>query len=155
MPHIEGITWLTLSCFGLTIVSALVPWVNAEVILLSFVANASSRVSVAAFIVVATMGQMVGKCLLLWMSRRALKPRVGSTGRTAASLERLTTKLAGQPAKTYGLVLVSSVVGIPPFYLVTMAAGALRVNVGMFVACGGVGRLARFSAIGMAARLVS
>ncbi|MGE0451373.1 MAG: VTT domain-containing protein [Vicinamibacterales bacterium] len=145
-------SWLVLSCLGLTIVSALVPWINAEVILLSFVAQAPSPAAVIGFIVVATVGQMVGKCLLYWTSRRTLQHRFKS-GRVAASFERLRTDLAGHPRRAVGMVLLSSSVGLPPFYLVTIAAGTLRVNFRLFVAAGGVGRLVRFAAIGLAARL--
>lgn len=147
------VAWLALSCFGLTIVSALVPWVNAEVILLSFVAQAPSQAVVIAFIAIATLGQMLGKGVLFWTSRRTLAPRFRS-GRIAESFDRLSQKLAGRPVRALGFVLLSSVVGVPPFYLVTMAAGALRVHFGWYCAVGGVGRLIRFTLIGLATQLV-
>ena len=54
-------------------------------------------------------------------------------------------------AKTYHgattIVLTSSVVGIPPFYVTTMVAGALRMSFARWLIAGSIGRLVRFGAI--------
>lgn len=151
IPFIQN-NWLALSCLGLTIVSALVPWVNAEVILLGYVAQAPTQSAVIGFILIATVGQMLGKCVLYWTSRGTLQHSFKS-GRIAQSFERIRNSLAGHPSRAVGIVLLSSTVGLPPFYLVTMAAGTLRVNFQLFVAAGSVGRLIRFGAIGLATHL--
>jgi membrane protein YqaA with SNARE-associated domain len=45
------------------------------------------------------------------------------------------------------VVFVSSLVGFPPFYLVSVAAGALEMAFGPFLALGSVGRLLHFGVI--------
>lgn len=144
--------WQAISCLGLTIVSALVPWVNAEVILLGFIAHAPSQAAVVGFIVIATIGQMLGKCVLYWTSSKTLKHSFTS-GRAAASFARIRNNLAGHPNRASGVVLLSSAVGLPPFYLVTIAAGTLHMNFRLFCLAGTLGRLARFGVIGMATHL--
>jgi membrane protein YqaA with SNARE-associated domain len=70
-------------CFALTAVSAVVPWVNAEIVLLSFTATASSQAAMAVLVVVATAGQMTGKLALYAAGRqgsRAPSPRVARLG---------------------------------------------------------------------------
>jgi membrane protein DedA with SNARE-associated domain len=78
---IESLTTLRAfaGCFALTAVSAVVPWVNAEIVLLSFTATASSPAAMAVLVVVATAGQMTGKLVLFAAGRqgsRAPSPRV-------------------------------------------------------------------------------
>ena len=51
-------------CFALTLVSAVAPWVNAEIVLLSFTTTASSPAMMAALVIIATAGQMTGKMAL-------------------------------------------------------------------------------------------
>jgi membrane protein YqaA with SNARE-associated domain len=145
----QDIVWLLASCFGLTIVSALLPWVNAEIILFAFAAKATTKVALFAFVIVATTGQMVGKSVLFWSSRGTLGTGLRAT-RASEALDKLTAKLAGHEWRTHGFVFLSSVVGIPPFYLVTIAAGTLGVNFLLFCAFGSMGRLARFSAVALA-----
>ena len=45
------------------------------------------------------------------------------------------------------MVVLSSAVGIPPFFLMTLLAGATRMNLTTFLAAGTCGRLLRFSAL--------
>ena len=47
------------------------------------------------------------------------------------------------------LVLVSSAIGVPPFFLVTLAAGAVGVNFRRFVIAGTIGRLMRFGSLAL------
>ena len=139
------------SCFGLTILSAIVPWVNAEVILLSLAALVDSPLALVVLVIVATAGQMVGKCVVYWTGRRS--GRLHSP-RVADALERWRHRLAKHPSNAVTLVLVSSIVGIPPFYPVTLAAGALGVDFWRFLVAGTVGRLVRFGALAFVPHLV-
>jgi membrane protein YqaA with SNARE-associated domain len=131
-------------CFGLTTVSAVVPWVNAEVIVLSLPAIAPSRWALVGLLGVATAGQMAGKCVVYWASRKGLRaPSPALKARLDACRQRFERHAWGP-----GLcVLVSSITGLPPFYLTTMAAGALRVNFAVFLVAGTAGRLVRFGSL--------
>lgn len=132
-----------LSCFGLTVVSAIVPWVNAEIILLSFVALAHSPAQLALVVVIATAGQMAGKCVVFWAGRRG----EGWRGHGGELAQRWRQRLAAKPCRANILVFLSSAVGVPPFFLVTLAAGATGVNFRAFLVAGTVGRLVRFGAL--------
>ena len=110
-----------------------------------------SWLALVALVIVATAGQMVGKSVLYWTSRETTclpSPPI------ASALERWRRRLVTHPSNAVTLVLVSSIVGIPPFYLVTMAAGTLRVDFGRFFAAGTVGRLVRFGALALVPHLV-
>ena len=135
--------WLGLWCFGLTLVSAVVPWVNAEVIVLALPTVAKSPTSLLVFLLIATAGQMTGKCFVYLAGRRGsrVSPRFEST------VAKWRGKMEGHPSKSTALVLVSSITGIPPFYVVTLLAGALRMDFGRFLAAGTIGRLIRFGAV--------
>jgi membrane protein YqaA with SNARE-associated domain len=137
--------WTALGCFALTLLSALVPWVNAEVIVLSLPAVAASGTELVLLLLVATAGQMSGKCVLYWIARRG-GARL-SEGRVAAAIARWRVRIERRPSSPVALVLLSSAVGIPPFYVITLMAGALRVGFWPFLAAGTCGRLVRFGAL--------
>ena len=124
-------------CFALTMVSAVVPWVNAEVVLLSFTATASSPAAMAVLVVIATVGQMTGKLALYAAGRhgsRAPSPRIArllDTWRPHADR----------------LVLVSSAIGFPPFIMTSLLAGALGMDLARFVVAGTIGRLLHFGGL--------
>ncbi len=146
-----SMAWICLWCFGLTFVSAVIPWVNAEIIVLSLPAFASSRAGLLGLVLVAAAGQMTGKCVVYWVGReggRILKPRIESAA------ARWRDRLAARPRKAAILVLVSSITGIPPFYLMSLVAGALRMNFAVFLAAGTAGRLVRFGALVSLPKLV-
>ncbi len=133
-----------LSCFALSIVSALVPWVNGEVLLLSLAALVTSPFHLAALVLLASAGQMLGKCVLYWAGRGVIPLSEGRVGRAVTAWRGRFEKSS---SKQMGLVFVSSALGIPPFYVITILAGAFRVRFGRFIAVGTCGRLIRFGAL--------
>jgi membrane protein YqaA with SNARE-associated domain len=147
LTSLTGAAWLgtSLSCFGLTVVSAILPWVNAEVIVVSFAALAHSPAEVAWVVIVATSGQMLGKSVVFWTGRRGERWR----GRESAWSSRWRERLTARPRQTATLVLLSSTVGVPPFFLVTLAAGAYGMDFRRFLVAGTVGRLLRFGVIAL------
>lgn len=131
-------------CLGLTTVSAIVPWVNAEVIVLSLPAVARSTPALVALVGVATLGQMAGKSVVYWAARRGVRaPSASMQARLDGWRVRLEHRRFALPA----LVFVSSVVGMPPFYLITLLAGALGMNFPLYLAAGTAGRLVRFGTL--------
>ncbi|HKV98965.1 MAG TPA: VTT domain-containing protein [Vicinamibacterales bacterium] len=147
LASLSGTAWLgaSLSCFGLTVLSAIVPWVNAEVIVLAFVALAHSPAQAALVVIVATAGQMAGKCVVFWAGRRGERRYARASELAARWRDRLTAR----PWSAVLLVLVSSAIGVPPFFLVTLAAGAVGVNFRRFVIAGTIGRLMRFGSLAL------
>jgi len=140
----SGLPWLVLSYFGLAVASAVFPWVNAEVIVLSLPAVAPSRAALILLVLIATAGQMTGKCFLYWAGRKGNKVLPGRAGQI---LTKWRDRLEARPSKAVALVLISSVVGLPPFYLMTLLAGALRMNFLVYLTAGTAGRLVRFGVL--------
>ena len=131
-------------CFTLSIVSALVPWVNGEIILLSLTALAHSPWARLMLVLSASAGQMAGKCVLYWAGKGVIPLR---SGRMKETISTWKGRFEQSPSKLLSLVFVSSAVGIPPFYVITLLAGAFRVRFGPFFTVGAAGRLARFGAL--------
>jgi membrane protein YqaA with SNARE-associated domain len=131
-------------CLGLSFVSAVVPWVNAEVLVFGLSAIARSRSELVVWVCLATAGQMAGKCIVYYAGRRGTSR---PSGRTAALLDRWRTRASRRPWSPVALVAISSIVGIPPFYVMSAVAGALRMNIGTFLIAGTCGRLARFGMV--------
>jgi membrane protein YqaA with SNARE-associated domain len=140
----HGLAWISLGYFGLAVASAVFPWVNAEILVLSLPAVAPSRSALFVLLLVATAGQMTGKCVLYWAGRK------GNTvlrGRAGEALTKWRQRLEARPSRAVALVLVSSIVGLPPFYLMTLVAGALKMNFLTYLTAGTAGRLVRFGAL--------
>jgi membrane protein YqaA with SNARE-associated domain len=134
-------TGLFVSCFFLSMVSALVPWVNGELALLSLTVFARSHVHLAGLVFMASAGQMAGKCILYWAGRGAIPIK---SGRIAKALNSWRGQFERSSRKTMGLVFVSAVSGIPPFYVITILSGAFRLRFSRFMAIGACGRLVHF-----------
>lgn len=136
--------WPYLWCFALSIVSALVPWVNGEVILLSLAVLARSPGAKALLVLSASAGQMAGKCILYWVGKDVIPLK---SGRVRATIATWKGRFEQSPSKMLSLVFVSSAVGIPPFYVITVLAGVFRVRFGPFFTIGACGRLVRFGVL--------
>lgn len=120
------------------LVSSLVPFVNAELLLIGL--SLAAPAAAPLLVVVMAAGQMVGKSALFLtggrLTRSALEGRLarwrllGRSGR------------AGAP-----LIGTSALLGLPPFYLVSVAVPALGVRFRTFLVVGLAGRLLRFGAL--------
>jgi hypothetical protein len=131
------------------VVSSLVPFVYAEVLLLGL--TAAYPADAAWIVVLVATGQMAGK-VVLFLGGGRLTP--------AAAAARLARWCRGRGRAAGGpLVGVSALVGLPPFYLVSLAAPALGVRLRTFLAMGLAGRLLRFGILAalpaLAARLAT
>src|SRR5262245_21554827 len=137
--------------FAVGFVSKLVPTVNTKAYLLALVALAPSAAVVPAVLFV-TAGQMLAKALLYLAGSGALRCRflAARENRFAAAKQRLERMQRGAPAVLFS----SALTGIPPFYVVSVAASSLRVSLARFLLVGGSGRLLRFAAIVALPRLL-
>lgn len=134
---------------GLAFVSAVVPWVNAEVLMVGVAAIAGSNGELALLVLLVSAGQMAGKCIIYYAGRRGGQ---ASSGRMAALIDRWRARASRTPWSPIALVTVSSIVGIPPFYVTSAIAGALRMNVVAFLVAGTCGRVVRFGVIALGAQ---
>lgn len=140
-----------LLCLGWAFISAVLPWMNAEILVVTLPAMASSPGQLAALIVMTTVGQMAGKCIVYWVGRRGAAV---SSARILNAVERWRARIATSPGKAVALVAVSSLVGIPPFYAVSAVAGALKMKLDSFLLAGAVGRLVRFTVVALLSKTV-
>jgi len=122
-------------------VSGVVPLVNAELLVIGAAAAAPSG-TVLVLALTTAVGQMVTKTGLYGLARWAPK-RLPIKARTA--VDRASRKLEARSGTTGITVLASAVLGIPPFYGVSLACGVLRVRLGTFLVSGTVGRFVRFA----------
>jgi membrane protein YqaA with SNARE-associated domain len=143
--------WAALTCFGLTVLSAVIPWMHAEIVVLALPAVAPSPAALAALVMVATAGQMAGKCLVYWTGRRGFRR---CTPRMTAAVERWRNRIDRLRSGPTGLIFLSSALGIPPFFVITAVAGALQVSFPRFLLAGTAGRLLRFGAIVLVPQII-
>lgn len=139
-----------LSLLVIAFVSALVPVVNIEAYLGLRAALADVN-DVWLLGLVAAAGQMVGKVIWFyigasslqwgWIKRRVEKPKA------QARLATWQTRTEERPLLAGTLVFASAVTGLPPFAIVAVLAGQLRMNLALFFALGLAGRWLRFSAV--------
>jgi membrane protein YqaA with SNARE-associated domain len=125
-----------------SVISGLVPIVNGEVVAAgaALAASPDTRLPVLAACVA---GQMLAKICLYGLARYSperlpRRARHALAGAREVPLGRRSTAL---------MVLASAGIGLPPFYVVTLAAGALRLSPALFVIAGTCGTVARYAVI--------
>lgn len=98
--------------------------------------------------VIASAGQGVGKLAWFYAARGSL--RVGFLQRrlerpkVQASVEKWSRRVGDRTWVGALMVLVSALVGLPPFFAMAVIAGTLRVRVWVFVVFGFIGRTGFF-----------
>jgi len=130
--------------------SALLPVLNIEAYL-AVLAAVSEVGSVWTLSFAAAVGQMAGKLIWYqigasslswgWVRRKVEKPKA------QARLELWRTRTQERPVLSGVLVLVSAVTGLPPFAVLAVLAGQLRMNLSLFLTLGLVGRWLRFATV--------
>lgn len=143
--------WVAAGSFLIAIISAVVPWVNAELLMLSIVPLADTSPLLTLFVALVTAGQMTGKSIMYWVSRRATRPRAA---RLQQTIDGWRERLCSHPGSALGVIFASAITGLPPFYVVSVAAGALKVGFGRFLAVGTAGRLLHFAIVAFAPQLI-
>ena len=131
-------------------VSGILPLINAELLVVA-AAIAVPAVGVPLVVAVSTVGQMATKTLLYGIARWA-PGRLPHKAR--AVLDRASDAIAARGGAASSMVFASAAIGVPPFYGVSLAAGALGMRLRSFVLSGSMGRLVRFGALAWAARLI-
>lgn len=134
---------------GVSVASALVPLINIEVYLVGLAAVSSTE-GVWLLAAVGGLGQMLGKLVWYhlganalrwgWVRKKVEKPKA------KAKLELWQQRTHDRPVTGALLLFVSAVSGFPPFAIMAVLAGQLRMNMAVFLAVGFVGRTLRFAA---------
>ena len=136
-----------LTLFALGFASALVPIINIEAYL-AVRAAVTEVGSVWTLSFVAAVGQMVGKLIWYqigasslgwgWVRRKVEKPKA------RARLELWRSRTHERPVLAGTLVFVSALLGLPPFAILAVVAGQLRMSLTLFLTLGFFGRWLRF-----------
>lgn len=97
---------------------------------------------------VAAVGQVTGKLLWYWAGAGTtrlpwLRSKLESP-RIEAAMTRWRGRTEGRPVYTGLVLLASAFAGLPPFMVMSVVAGVLRVRMWLFVGTGLVGRFLRF-----------
>lgn len=140
-----GTVALYAATFGFAFVSGIIPFVlNLELYLLAVAALTSAPAP--AIVGLATAGQTLAKIILYFVGKGALN--LTWVKRAAAS--KAMGAFEKRPGSGLGIVAVSSVLGIPPLYAVSLVAGTLRLPFAAFAALIIVGRTIRFGSVYLA-----
>jgi membrane protein YqaA with SNARE-associated domain len=128
--------------FLVALASGLIPFVislEAYLIAVAALAHAAPVPMVAT----AVAGQMTAKFILYNTGSGALKLKFVKQEKMAKAV------VAFEKYHTHsmGVVAFSSIVGIPPFYGVSLLAGALRLPLYQFMIVGTIGRIIRFGTV--------
>ncbi len=137
---------ITLTVLAVAFVSAFIPVVNIETYVVVMAAMDTSQIFLLAG--AATVGQMAGKYIWYevgrnserwpWLQKKLSKPKI------AARMERW-TEWSRNHSSISGLVLFASAcAGLPPFLVMSIVAGRLKVHRAVFLVTGLTGRFARF-----------
>lgn len=132
---------LYLTTYIVAVISGFIPVVNIEVFLV-WVAALTPRSQAVGITLLATLGQMTAKTLMYLAGAGILKISLKKPGK---KLQAVQMKMAAWQHRM-GLFLFSSAsLGVPPFYVVSIASGVCRVPIAVFIIWGLVGRLIRFA----------
>ena len=129
--------------FVVGFVSGLVPFVNSELYLVA-VSPMVARHSLLPIALLSAAGQMVAKTILFYAGRGVFNINMGKIEK---KIEAVQKKFQDWENKVDALILLSAFVGLPPFYVVSVVAGALKLHYIRFLVAGIVGRSARFVVI--------
>ena len=136
---------LYVATFLIALASGLIPFViNIEVYLIAVAALA--RAPAPAIVGLTVAGQMLAKFLLFQTGKGALKMRFirwERRDRAAATFQKYRRH-------SLAVVAFSSITGFPPFYGISLLAGAVRLSVVSFMIVGTLGRIIRFSLVYLA-----
>jgi membrane protein YqaA with SNARE-associated domain len=142
---ILGVIGLYGGTFVVCFIAGLVPLINAEVFLV-VVATVlvSSAAPLPAVVLLAAAGQMVAKVVLYYAARGVIAT---ATGKRREKIERAQARIEKWKDRPLWVLAASATFGLPPFYVVSLLAGALKIRLAPFLAIGMAGRTARFAVI--------
>ncbi|RNL84746.1 VTT domain-containing protein [Halostreptopolyspora alba] len=139
----------TLMAFLFGLASALLPVLNVELYLVGAATAISGEGALFAMAVAAGFGQTAGKVGYYYVGRGALdipwlRRRAEKPNRWSERVSGWRRRAEGSPWWTAGLVGVSSLTSVPPFMVICVLAGTVRMPFLAFVTVTFVTRTARF-----------
>ena len=123
--------------------SSLVPASPVEPWLVGIAAIAP-RWLIGPLVALVTMSCVGAKILVFLGGRRV---EASFKGRTRDRYEKIRAQIEGRPRLQRGTLFLSSVVGFPPFYLITALCGTLKMPLRLFIIVATAGRAIRFAVL--------
>lgn len=136
---------ICLSALSGSFVSAFLPAVNAELLLLGLAAAAPPS-WLLGVVALTTVGQMSGKTMLYLAGRGVI---MVPAGRAGTWLERAKARVDRHQRLGGTILFTSALSGVPPFYLTSITAGLARFDFRGFLVFGTLGRFLRFAAVAL------
>ncbi len=132
------------------LIAGFIPWPGAEAILIGAALLVSPHDFVP-LVVVSTTAQMLAKTILYVAARWAPKFLPRKAREFICQAEKYKER-----RKTMALILLtSSSLSVPPFFVITIASGTLRVPIGMFIGAGFGGIASRYAFVAWSAMLAT
>jgi len=144
VDSIGGELGIYVGTFVVCFLAGLIPLINAELWLLAVTLMIASPAPLPAVVVLAAAGQMLAKVLLYYAAQGVIDL---PTGRFAARVEKARAKIEKWKERPRWVLWASSILGLPPFYVISLLAGALKIRLRTFVMIGMTGRVLRFSVL--------
>lgn len=129
------------------VLSGLIPIINGELFLIGVVLLSGKLWPAIVLALLVAVGQMIAKFILYKMAHGATG--LGKESRFGKKLAAAKTKVEKWKEKPLAITFISALTGLPPFYIVTLLAGALGVRFRTFLVLGIIGRVVRFVAIAL------
>lgn len=139
----ESAIGIFLATFVFSLAGGIIPVLNIEAYVLAL-SVASPRADLLPVALAASLGQMAAKSLVYLTGRGVVRLPLQRTG---DRLREVSARLTRVDGRAMAVVLTSAVTSMPPFYAVSLAAGAVRLRFARFFAVGCVGAFLRFAAV--------
>ena len=141
------ILWLT--TFGISIASALLPFLPIEAYIIGAGAAEGGTAAAVSLGIAAGAGATVGKIIWYEIARRGIDSKWAqkklSKPKVKAGYEKWVGRMRGRPWYAVGVMFVAASAGIPPLLVMAAVGGALKMPMWAFVPTVFVGRSIRFS----------
>jgi membrane protein YqaA with SNARE-associated domain len=139
-----------LGVLGVAFASALIPLVNIEAYL-GVRGSVGGLESLWVLGLAAALGQMAGKVIWYYLGANSLSwgwvRRRIETPKAQERLDKWRSRTHERPWFAGGLVFLSAFSGFPPFAILAVLAGQLRMSLTLFFVLGLLGRWLRFTAV--------
>lgn len=142
--------------FLFAVASSAIPVLNMEVYIVA--AQTQTDWSPLQLAALSSLGQNIGKLIWYyaaqgafessWMSRRMQQPK------RQARVAKWRKQIEGRPWFSGLITFISAAVGFPPFFVIAVVAGSLRMNVAVFFVAGLIGRTLFFWVLLLGAGLI-
>jgi membrane protein YqaA with SNARE-associated domain len=136
--------------YGVCVVSGFVPAVNAEIFLLLVMSTVQGAQPLP-IALAATCGQMTAKSTIYAAGLGVIRL---STARFKSRLEPVRNHMLHHRLGIFAIMFLSALTGLPPYYVVSFAAGLLKTPFPPFFLAGFLGRFLRFAAFAAFPELV-